>query len=198
MSYHKYKTHDKLMKHLKHTTMKKLFFAALFMSALAFNPAQAQIRISLGLNIGSQPDWGPTGYDHAEYYYLPDIGVYYDVPHQQYVYQNGRTWTRTTVLPSQYANYDLYHGYKVVVNEPTPYLHDATYRTKYARYKNVRTQTIIRDSRDTKYTRYQKTRPVYRQQSGRNDNGRPQNNGNNNDRGHGNNNRNDNHRPDNH
>ncbi|MEO6523910.1 MAG: hypothetical protein ABIN91_19660 [Mucilaginibacter sp.] len=164
--------------------MKKLLFAALFLSAFAFKPAQAQISISLGLNIGSQPDWGPVGYDHAEYYYMPDIDMYYDVPNRQYIYLNGRTWTRTSVLPARYANYDLYHGYKVVVNEPKPYLRAATYRAKYARYKNVRTQTVIRDSRDVKYTRYQKTRPVYRPQPGRPQPGRPQNNGH--DNGHGN------------
>ena len=181
--------------------MKKLFFAALFVSALAFKPAQAQISISLGLNIGSQPDWGPVGYDHAEYYYMPDIDMYYDVPNRQYIYLNGRTWTRTTVLPARYANYDLYHGYKVVVNEPKPYLRASVYRAKYARYKNVRTQTIIRDSRDVKYTRYRNTRPVYRPQPGRpdnnrpqpnrNDHGRPQDNGHNNGHGNGR----DDHRP---
>lgn len=170
--------------------MKKLFFAALFVSALAFKPAQAQVSFSLGINIGSQPDWGPTGYDHADYYYMPDIDTYYDVPNRQYVYLNGSTWTRSASLPPRYANYDLYHGYKVVVNEPKPYLHAATYRTKYARYKNVRTQTIIRDSRDAKYTRYKNTRPQYnqQQQQGRgNNNGRPQDNKNNNN-GNGNNN----------
>lgn len=131
--------------------MKKLFFAVAIMCAMAYTPVKAQLSVSLNLNIGSQPDWGPVGYDHVEYYYMPDIDCYYDVPNHQYIYLNGRTWTRAAVLPPRYANYDLYRGYKVVINEPRPYLHAATYRAKYAPYKGRRDQAIIRDSRDVKY-----------------------------------------------
>lgn len=125
--------------------------AAVILAVLSFSPAKAQFKISLNLNIGTQPDWGPVGYDHAEYYYMPDIGVYYDVPHQQYVYPNGNSWVRASVLPSRYHNYDMYKGYKVVLNEPTPYLHDNVYRTRYAQYKGRHDQQIIRDSHDPKY-----------------------------------------------
>lgn len=131
--------------------MKKLFFAVLFISALAYMPARAQFSIKLNLNLGSQPDWGPTGYDHAEYYYMPDIDTYYDVPNRQYVYLNNGSWTRANALPPRYANYDLYHGYKVVVNQPTPYLHADVYRAKYARFKGQRNQVVIRDSHEDKY-----------------------------------------------
>ncbi|WP_448702247.1 hypothetical protein ACFGVR_07935 [Mucilaginibacter sp. AW1-3] len=152
--------------------MKKLMLgAAVLLAALSFSPAKAQFKISLGINIGSQPTWGPTGYDHAEYYYMPDIGVYYDVPHQQFVYRNGNSWTRATSLPPRYHNFDLNRGYKVVLNEPTPYLHDNVYRNRYAQYKGRRDQPIIRDSRDVKYTRYH-------------DNGRGHNDHHDNGRGH--------------
>ncbi len=127
--------------------------AAILLAALSFSPAKAQFKISLNLNIGTQPDWGPVGYDHAEYYYMPDIGVYYDVPHQQYVYPNGRRWVRASSLPPRYHNFDLYSGYKVVLNEPTPYVHDNVYRARYAQYKGRRGQPIIRDSHDPKYKR---------------------------------------------
>jgi hypothetical protein len=135
--------------------MKKLMLvAAIALTALSFNRADAQFKISLNLNIGSQPTWGPTGYDHAEYYYMPDIGVYYDVPHAQFVYQSGTTWVRAAALPPRYHNFDLNSGYKVVLNEPTPYLHDNVYRTKYAKFRGRHDQPVIRDSRDNKYTQY--------------------------------------------
>ena len=103
--------------------MKKLFFAAaFFVSLLTMKQADAQISISLNLNIDSQPTWGPTGYDHVEYYYLPDIDCYYYVPGKQFVYQSGSRWIWASSLPPQYSNYDLYGGYKVVVNKPKPYL----------------------------------------------------------------------------
>lgn len=130
--------------------MKKLIFiAAIFFSALCFKQADAQI--SVNINIGTQPAWGPTGYDHVDYYYLPDIDCYYYVPGNQFIYLSGGRWIRSASLPAQYRNYDLYSGYKVVVNQPDPYLHDNTFRTKYASYKGRRGQAVIRDSHDPKY-----------------------------------------------
>ncbi|RFZ92514.1 hypothetical protein D0C36_13890 [Mucilaginibacter conchicola] len=131
--------------------MKKMILtAAIFLGCIAYKQ-EAKAQISLSINIGSQPDWGPTGYDHVDYYYLPDVGAYYDVPAHQYVYYENNTWVRRTSLPSRYANYNLYNGYKVVVNERQPWLRDNVYRTKYASYRGRTGQTIIRDSRDVKY-----------------------------------------------
>ncbi len=130
--------------------MKKILFVAVLLAG-SLTAKLADAQISFSLNIGSQPAWGPTGYDHAEFYYMPDIDTYYDVPNHQYVYLSGNRWIRSGSLPPRYANYDIYHGYKAVINEPTPWLHAATYRTKYASYKGRRDQQIIRDSRDKRY-----------------------------------------------
>ncbi|HTH82038.1 MAG TPA: hypothetical protein VL490_03840 [Mucilaginibacter sp.] len=131
--------------------MKKIIFlAAILMGCLTFKSADAQLKISLGLNIGSQPDWGPTGYDHAEYYYMPDIDAYYDVPNHQYVYFQNNSWIHAAVLPARY-HFDPYNSYKVVVNDRNPWERAATYRKKYASYKGRRGQAVIRDSRDQKY-----------------------------------------------
>ena len=112
---------------------------------------EAQLSISLGFNIASQPIWGPTGYDHAEYYYLPDIEVYYNVPQHVYYYNEGGRWRSGASLPSRYRGFDLYHSYKVVVNEPAPYRNHKIYKEKYASYKGRHDQQPIRDSRDSKY-----------------------------------------------
>jgi hypothetical protein len=135
--------------------MKKIiFFAAILFSCLTYKSANAQLHISLGLNIGSQPDWGPVGYDHAQYYYMPDIDTYYDVTNHQYVYYQNNVWVHAGALPPMYANFDLYHGYKVVVNQANPWTHAADYRTKYASFKGRRDQQIIRDSHDKKYANH--------------------------------------------
>jgi len=137
--------------------MKKIIFcAAILLSCLTYKSATAQIRISLGLNINSQPDWGPVGYDHAEYYYMPDIDAYYDVPNHQYVYLQNNVWIHAGALPPRYANYDLYHGYKVVVNQRNPWEHAADFRAKYSGYKGRRDQQVIRDSHDNKYANHYK------------------------------------------
>ena len=136
----------------KHTIMKKLIFTAVIIfSCLTFKNANSQIHFSVGVNIGSQPDWGPTGYDHAAYYYIPDIDGYYDVSAHQYIYLNNNVWVHRQYLPYRYRNYDLYHGYKVVINDRDPWMRHAVYRERYASYRGRRDQTIIRDSRDDRY-----------------------------------------------
>ncbi|MGD0590877.1 MAG: hypothetical protein ABSA44_08775 [Bacteroidota bacterium] len=124
-----------------------LLISAVFLSSTV----GAQVRINLGFNVDRQPVWGPTGYDHAEYYYLPDIEAYYNVPQHKYYYQERGRWIGRSTLPYRYRNFDLYHSYKVVVNEPTPYRNHAMYRDKYASFKGRHDQEVIRDSRDSKY-----------------------------------------------
>ena len=66
--------------------MKKVVLSIFFaIASLAIvNTAKAQVKVNL--NVGAQPEWGPTGYDRVEYYYMPDIESYYYVPKKQFVY----------------------------------------------------------------------------------------------------------------
>ncbi|QJB29799.1 hypothetical protein HF329_00135 [Chitinophaga oryzae] len=166
--------------------MKKLsFLALLIISALAFvRPLQAQVRLNVNVNIGNQPVWGPVGYDYAQYYYFPDIDVYYDIPRRQYVYLNGNSWLFAPALPARY-HFDVYRGYKVVVNEPKPWLHPDVYRGRYARYKGpgwYGKQDIIRDSRDSKYY-VVKGHPMYGKGNNGNGPGKGNDKGKHNDKG---------------
>jgi hypothetical protein len=112
--------------------MKKIIvIMAVAISLLTVSSNKAQVGINLGVNIGSQPAWGPVGHDHVDYYYLPDIESYYYVPKRQYVYLNAGSWIFSTNLPARYANYDVERGYKVVINQPTPYLNFERDRVKY-------------------------------------------------------------------
>lgn len=108
-------------------------------------------QVSVNINIGSQPIWGPTGYDYVNYYYLPDLDIYYNVPQQQWIYFDGGRWITTTVLPAQYNRYDLYRLHKVVINDNQPYLRNAVYKKQYASFRGRHDQQPIRDSRDTRY-----------------------------------------------
>ena len=70
---------------------KTILVVALLLGGLMFQKASAQLRVSFKVNIATQPVWGPVGYDHVEYYYMPDIDAYYYVPTRQYIYlQRGR------------------------------------------------------------------------------------------------------------
>ncbi|HUZ58454.1 MAG TPA: hypothetical protein VMU83_06710 [Hanamia sp.] len=128
--------------------MKKiLFISAILLSAFCFK-AKSQIRVNV--NIGVQPDWGPVGYDYADYYYLPDLGVYYDVPRHLFVYYDFGQWNFAASLPPRFGHYDLYHSYKVVINQRDPWLRNAYYRYHYRSFGG-RHQPVIRDSHDNRY-----------------------------------------------
>lgn len=135
--------------------MKKLILTAVvLLGCLTFKNADAQVRFRVGVNIGSQPEWGPVGYDRADYYYMPDVGAYYDVNAHQYIYLENNEWVRHDYLPDRYRDYDLYHGYKVVVNGRNPWMRDNVYRARYAGYRGRHDQGVIRDSHDNRYANH--------------------------------------------
>ena len=100
------------------------------------NGTQAQVSVNVNFNVEAQPNWGPVGYQQVNYYYMPDIETYYYVPSHQFIYLNAGRWVFAASLPERCRSYDLYRGYKVVLNEPRPYLHHDVYRTRYAHYRD--------------------------------------------------------------
>ena len=99
--------------------MKKLILILFTGIAFSFS---VKAQVNLTINLGAQPQWGPSGYNHAEYYYLPDIETYYYVPKRQFIYLNKGSW--------------VYTGYKVVFNSPRPYRAFKDHKVKYAKFKN--------------------------------------------------------------
>lgn len=131
--------------------MKKILFILLLSGAFSFTETRAQLSLSLNVNIGTQPLWGPVGYDHVDNYYIPDIETYYNVSSKQYTYMENGRWVTTSSLPARYRNFNLYTAHKVVANESKPWLHNDTYKKKYASFKGKHDQQAIRDSHDNKY-----------------------------------------------
>lgn len=130
--------------------MKKLMFLIMLTTAgLSINKAVAQV--SINVNIGSQPLWGPVGYDHVDYYYLPEIESYYYVPERQFIYLSNGNWIFSAGVPPRYQGYDLYRGYKVVINSPKPYRYYSTHKVKYAKYRSNHAQPVIKYSKSPKY-----------------------------------------------
>ena len=124
--------------------MKELRLIVLGIVLLLASLGKAQVSVSL--NIGSPPPWGPVGYTDVRYYYLPDVQAYYDVQSSMFIYQRGGAWVHRTYLPSRYRNYDLYGGYKVVMSDyrgDAPYSHFKEHRMKYARgYRGEEQRTV--------------------------------------------------------
>ncbi len=116
------------------TIMKTIRLFVVTVLLMAAGHANAQL--SVNVNIGNPPAWGPAGYTEVRYYYLPDISMYYDVSTSEYIYARNGAWVRTTVVPVRYRNYDFYNGYKVVLNDyrgGTPYVYYKTHHNKYPR-----------------------------------------------------------------
>lgn len=125
--------------------MKKILLSLLFVStAVVFtNTSKAQVRVGVSINIGEQPEWGPAGYDYAEYYYMPDIEAYYSIPRHQFVYLSGNRWIFASSLPPIYSHYNLYTGYKIVLRERDAYRHFNDHRVRYGKYRGRYNQQVI-------------------------------------------------------
>lgn len=98
------------------------------------NTAMAQV--SVNINFGPPPMWGPVGYTDVRYYYLPDVEAYYDIQTSMFIYYGGGVWVHRAYLPSRYRNYDLYNGYKVVMTDyrgDAPYANFNHHKKQYAR-----------------------------------------------------------------
>lgn len=131
--------------------MKKIIFVSLFILAALLPTVKAQAQVHININIGDQPEWAPAGYDDAQYYYIPDCDMYYDVAAHQFLYLNNRHWVRTSTLPAQYRKYDLYKLHKVAINKPNAYKYHRQDKEQYAQFRGKYDQTAIRDSHDDKY-----------------------------------------------
>lgn len=111
----------------------------------------AQVSLGERNNMSEQPLWGPVGFDFVEYYYLPEIETYFDVPQQKFYYDVDGRWTRSATPPRTSIDLDIYQLYKAVVNELQPFQNHAKYRVQYAPFKGRHTQELIRDSKDPRY-----------------------------------------------
>jgi hypothetical protein len=116
-----------------------------------FVAGKTEAQVSVGLNVGVAPLWGPAGYADARFYYLPDVEAYYDVNNSMFIYLEGGNWVHRRELPGAYAHYDLYHGYKVVLNGyrgNTPYTHFNENRHAYAKGYRGAPQRTFKEERE--------------------------------------------------
>ena len=113
-------------------TTKLLMLATLLV--MAFN-TKAQVAVKVDKHYGATaPAWAPKAPVRTQYYYLPDIQTYYDVPAQRYIYQRNGSWVRTATLPTRYKGYDLYKGQTVYLTDykgNAPYTYYSKHKVKY-------------------------------------------------------------------
>ncbi|MFT3751341.1 MAG: hypothetical protein QM800_00110 [Paludibacter sp.] len=76
-----------------------------------------QAQVSVNVNIGGLPPWGPQVEADIRYYYLPNVQAYYDINRSSFVYFCDGNWVHRRHLPARYKHYDLYRGRKIVVHD---------------------------------------------------------------------------------
>jgi hypothetical protein len=131
--------------------MKKLLAVGIFLIVTA----SMQSQVAVNVNVGNPPSWGPVGYSNVDYYYLPDVEAYYDIRSSQFIYFGQGKWIRARNLPGRYRNYDLYGGYKVVLNDyhgRAPYSLYKQHKVKYYKgYKGKPQKSIGRGKSHVNY-----------------------------------------------
>ncbi|MBP1222503.1 hypothetical protein [Flavobacterium sp. 1355] len=163
--------------------MKKLGLALVLLMGML-----SHAQVSINVNVGTPPSWGPVGYDNSRYYYLPDIDIYYDINQSQFIYDNNGAWVRVNRLPSRYRNYDLYGGYKVVLNDyrgNTPYSYHSKHRAAYPKGYKGKPQKN-RGNKPEKYNKPDKQTPQKNSPKKSNGNSNKEGNNGNGNNGNGN------------
>lgn len=117
--------------------MKRIaLISAIALGALFTKTANAQVGINVGFHLGDAHigarivSNAPVQYDADDYYYLPDVGAYYDVADQCYFYNDGYNWVSAAYLPG-YRDYDWRSFRKYEVRANRLYLRDEYYRGRY-------------------------------------------------------------------
>lgn len=132
--------------------MKKIFFLTLAFALFAILPSNGQV--SVNVNFGTPPAWAPANRVQSQYYYLPEIDTYYDVPQQQYIYVEKAKWKRSKYLPKKYKSYNLRRGNIVYLTDyrgNSPYYFHKKHRSRYYRPVSRQTVYVIDRDDDRKY-----------------------------------------------
>uniref|UniRef100_UPI0040478CFE hypothetical protein n=1 Tax=Flavobacterium sp. TaxID=239 RepID=UPI0040478CFE len=98
----------------------KLVFSAFILIFTLHSNAQ---RVSVNININSHPNHGHGHYEDShhhenvvDYYYYPEIEVYFDVQSSMYIYYASNGWIKSRYLPRHCSNYNIQRGYRVVLD----------------------------------------------------------------------------------
>ena len=105
----------------------------------------SQAQVSVSVNFGTPPVWAPADRVETQYYYLPEIDSYYDVPAERFIYLNNGRWIRSKELPTRYTNYNLRGGKVVYLTDyrgNSPYKYHKSHKVKYVATPYGKTKVV--------------------------------------------------------
>jgi len=102
----------------------------------------------------TSPAYTSVYYNPYDYYYYPNLSVYFHISSGYYYYREGTNWRRVRTLPSRYS-LDSRNRVQVVIKSGKPYVKHDTHRTRYTTrpyYKpNNKRNIIERKSNSNRY-----------------------------------------------
>ncbi|MFA7448073.1 MAG: hypothetical protein WCY77_06535 [Weeksellaceae bacterium] len=99
-----------------------------------FTATQSQAQIAVNVNLGTPPAWAHGNVIATQYYYLPEIDAYYDVPSERFIYIKNGKWVKSKKLPKKYSNYNLKKGRIIYLSDykgNAPYKYHKKHKEKY-------------------------------------------------------------------
>lgn len=115
--------------------MKRLILSLLWVVTAAL-PLSVQAQVYARAPAAPPPPWGPGGYPQVQYYYLPDLQMYYHVPAASFILFHRGQWIAVRHLPPMYRSYDLYAAPKVILDYhgPYPFAYHEVHRRHFPRW----------------------------------------------------------------
>jgi len=131
--------------------MKKVKLLIVGILFLTISSLQAQV--SVNINLGTPPVWAPADRVEVQYYYLPEIDAYYDVPAERFIYISNGGWIRSERLPARYSGYNLRGGKVVYLTDyrgNSPYVYHKSHKVKYVttRYREPNRVVYVKGHSD--------------------------------------------------
>lgn len=117
--------------------MKAIKFLILGLLISSFN---MQGQVNVNVNLGTPPVWAPADRVAVQYYYLPEIDAYYDVPAERFIYIRNGGWYRSAALPARYRGYNLRGANVVYLTDyrgNAPYVYHKNHKVKYRKNAKV-------------------------------------------------------------
>ena len=112
-----------------------------------------QAQISVQVNLGTPPVWAPADRVETQYYYLPEVDAYYDVPSERFIYISNGAWIRSVKLPYRYRNYNLRQGKVIYLTDyrgNSPYQYHKKHKIKYVTINRPNREFYDRDEHHDK------------------------------------------------
>jgi hypothetical protein len=116
---------------------KSVTVAVVILSVTIFTGCNTYRQSASGFQSGYEnPQWAPSYYDGARYYYLPDIECYYDIYSREFIFLNNAQWIYSPYIPSVYYDFNLNNSFVVIVNSNIyqPWMHHQYYVSHFPRY----------------------------------------------------------------